>query len=73
MKSSPSSIPKPQQKAAEHSKEQGRIIAQGIEAEKAQMQKNMIKAEKRHHTMLQKAAEQALSGGVQLRRPQQIT
>lgn len=69
MKSSTSSTtPNPlvltpgEQRQQEQIREQGRIIAQGIEAHKAQVQKNMIKAEKRHTTMLRNAAEKALSG-----------
>jgi hypothetical protein len=43
-------------------REQGRIIARGIEDVKVEKQKNMIKADKRYNTMLERAAEKALSG-----------
>ena len=43
-------------------KEQGRVIARGMREEKAQHQKNMAKAAKRRTTMLEAAAEKALSG-----------
>ncbi len=46
-------------------KQQGRVIAQGIEDIKVAQQKNMIKADKRKATMLENAAKEALSGGVQ--------
>ena len=42
--------------------EQGRAIASGMRQEKAQTEKNMAKAEKRRATMLEQAAEIALSG-----------
>lgn len=42
----------------------GRVIAQGMEKEKVVKEKNMIKAEKRKATMLENAAQIALSGGV---------
>lgn len=45
-------------------REHGRIIARGMEDIKVEKEKNMIKADKRQHTMLEKAAEIALSGGV---------
>ena len=40
----------------------GRAIAQSMRAEQAQHEKNMAKAAKRQQTMLERAAEQALSG-----------
>lgn len=49
--------------------EEGRAIAQGMRAEKVEHQKNMAKAAKRQQTMLERAAEKALSGGVQHRLP----
>lgn len=45
--------------------EHGRAIARGIEDLKVEHQKNMAKAAKRHQTMLEKAADRVLSGGVQ--------
>jgi hypothetical protein len=52
-------------KQQEQLRERGRVIARGIEDVKVEQQKNMAKAEKRHQTMLERAAERALSGGVQ--------
>jgi hypothetical protein len=46
-------------------KEHGRVIARGMHEAKVEQQKNMAKAEKRKATMLERAAEIALSGGVQ--------
>jgi hypothetical protein len=46
-------------------KEHGRVIARGIEDLKVENQKNMAKAAKRHQTMLERAADRVLSGGVQ--------
>ncbi len=43
-------------------KEHGRVIARGIEDVKVENQKNMAKADKRHNTMLERAAERVLSG-----------
>ena len=43
-------------------RENGRVIAQEIENLKVEKQKNMIKAEKRHNTMLENAAERVLAG-----------
>lgn len=43
-------------------KQHGRIIAQAIEQQKVDKEKNMMKAEKRRDTMLRNAAETALSG-----------
>lgn len=43
--------------------EQGRVIARAMRLEKVQHEKNMIKAERRKATMLENAAEKALSGG----------
>lgn len=43
-------------------REHGRVIAHGIEDVKVEKQKNMAKAEKRHQTMLERAAQRALSG-----------
>lgn len=43
-------------------KEQGRVIAQGMNEVGVQREKNMAKAEKRRATMLENAAEKALSG-----------
>lgn len=40
----------------------GRVIAQGIREDKVEKAKNMAKAEKRKDTMLERAAEKALSG-----------
>lgn len=46
--------------------EQGRAIARGITEENARKEKNQAKADKRQATMLERAAERALSGnGVQ--------
>ncbi len=46
--------------------EQGRAIARGIAEENARKEKNQAKAVKRQATMLERAAERALSGsGVQ--------
>jgi len=42
--------------------EHGRVIAHGMHLEKVQREKNMIKADKRRFTILQNAAEKALSG-----------
>lgn len=53
----------------EEMKAYGRVIARGIKDLKVEQQKNMAKAEKRHQTMLENAAERALSGGVQHRLP----
>jgi hypothetical protein len=44
------------------SEEQGRAIARALHEEKAQRQKNMAAAEKRRTTMLENAAQKALSG-----------
>jgi len=49
--------------------EQGRIIAQSMHQQKVQREKNMVKAERRRATMLENAAEIALSGGVHRRLP----
>jgi len=49
---------KEQEKVREH----GRVIARGMQDIKVEQQKNMAKAEKRRATMLEKAAESALSG-----------
>lgn len=46
----------------EKSKEHGRVIAQGMEEVKVEKEKNMAKAVKRKQTMLENAAEIALSG-----------
>ena len=56
----------PEDKLVEH----GRVIARGMHLEKVQQEKNMIKADRRKATMLENAAEIALSGGVQRRRSQ---
>ena len=61
MKSSLSLTDK-EQKEQKQLEQTGRVIAQGMRAEKVQHQKNMAKAEKRHTTMLNKEAERALSG-----------
>lgn len=53
-----------EQKEQGEIREYGRVIAQGMRTEKVQHEKNMAKAEKRNNTMLEKAATQALSGGV---------
>lgn len=42
--------------------EHGRVIAQAMHDFNVQKEKNMIKADKRKATMLEKAAEKALSG-----------
>ncbi len=42
-------------------KDYGRVIARGMEEVKVEKEKNMTKATKRKATMLEKAAEQALS------------
>lgn len=44
-------------------REHGRVIARGMEDIKVEQQKNMAKADKRKQTMLENAAEKALSGG----------
>lgn len=41
----------------------GRVIAQAIEDLKVEKEKNMTKAAKRKATMLENAAERALTGG----------
>lgn len=46
----------------ERTEELGRVIARQTKALEADRQKNMIKAEKRKQTMLENAAERALSG-----------
>ena len=43
-------------------REHGKVIARGIEDVKVEKQKNMARAAKRHQTMLERAAEKALSG-----------
>ena len=48
---------------------QGRAIAQGMHDVKVEQEKNMARAAKRRETMLERAAENVLSGGVQRRRP----
>lgn len=40
----------------------GRVIAQGMNEIKVEKEKNMIKADKRKQTMLERAAEQVLRG-----------
>jgi hypothetical protein len=40
----------------------GRVIARGMEDVKVEKEKNMTKAVKRRATMLERAAERALSG-----------
>lgn len=47
---------------SEMSREQGRVIARAMHDVKVEREKNMIKAEKRRATMLENAAERALSG-----------
>lgn len=42
--------------------EQGRAVARGMDELRAQKERNMAKAEKRTKTMLERAAERALSG-----------
>lgn len=42
--------------------ETGRVIAQALSEQEAQKQKNMMKAEKRKATLLEKAAEKHLAG-----------
>lgn len=49
-------------KQQEEIREHGRVIAHGMEDVKVEKEKNMMKAEKRRHTMLERAAERALSG-----------
>lgn len=50
--------------------EQGKAIARGMNAENAQKQKNMARAGKRKATMLENAAEDAISGkGVKFNAP----
>lgn len=46
-------------------REHGRILARGMEDIKVVKEKNVMRAEKRRQTMLENAAEIALSGGVQ--------
>ena len=43
------------------SKEDGRVIAQGMHEENVRREKNMAKAAKRKDTILRNAAEEALS------------
>lgn len=43
--------------------ELGRVIARGMDEVRVQKEKNMAKADKRRQTMLENAAEKALSGG----------
>ena len=54
-----------EQREQEQIREHGRVIARGIEDVKVEKQKNMAKAARRQQTMLERAAEKALSGGVQ--------
>ncbi len=42
--------------------EHGRVIARAMDEVKVEKQKNMIKADRRKATMLENAAERALSG-----------
>jgi len=42
--------------------EQGRVMAHAMNEVKVQREKNMIKADRRKATMLENAAEKALSG-----------
>lgn len=49
-------------KNVEQSREYGRVIARGMEDVKVEKEKNMTKAVKRRATMLERAAQQALSG-----------
>ena len=49
-------------KQQEEIREHGSVTAHGIEDVKVEKEKNMMKAEKRRHTMLERAAERALSG-----------
>lgn len=44
--------------------EQGRVIAHAMNEVNVQREKNMAKAEKRRATMLENAAEKALSGNL---------
>ncbi len=44
-------------------KEQGRAIARGIVEEQARKERNQASADKRRATMLENAAQRALSGG----------
>lgn len=46
----------------EHLVKHGRVIARAMDDVKVEKQKNMAKAEKRRATMLEQAAERALSG-----------
>lgn len=46
----------------EQIREHGRVIARGMEDIKVEHQKNMTRAEKRKATMLERAAQKALSG-----------
>lgn len=52
-----------EQKEKEKVREHGRVIARGMNDIKVEQQKNMAKAEKRKATMLERAAEKALTGG----------
>ncbi len=45
-------------------REQGRAIARGISEENARKERNQASADKRQATMLERAAQKALSGGV---------
>lgn len=49
-------------KSSDKLTEQGRAIAQGMQQIKVEQKKNMAKADKRKQTMLENAAEIALSG-----------
>lgn len=49
-------------KEQEEIREYGRVIARGMEDVKVEQQKNMTRAEKRKATMLERAAQNALSG-----------
>lgn len=53
---------KTQSKEERKATENGRVIARAMREEQVQHQKNMIKAERRRQTMLENAAERALSG-----------
>lgn len=49
-------------KKEQEARNYGRVIARGMEDAKVEREKNMTKAAKRHTTMLERAAQQALSG-----------
>jgi len=49
-------------KKEEKARDYGRVIARGIQDVKVESEKNMARSAKRQQTMLERAAERALSG-----------